>query len=223
MSLRGTTISEINSMRRINIIAASAALVVGAAFIGAHAADPANDPFAWVGSPRAAERSWPTSAMNPAVREEILRHKYTKQESRNIQTALENASGTGRALDPERWRSDKPLPAGNFRGGFYILHGFFGRPQRNGWYNPGFANQTKVVEDIFAKGDRVAVVWHITGNINGPFFGFDGRGQPIDTREQNVGIYDELGKVRGGEPWSGEDLVLYEQLGGKLSLPTGKK
>mgnify|MGYP000983960853 CR=1 FL=1 len=46
--------------------------------------------------------------------------------------------------------------------------------------------------------------------------------QPIETREQSVAQYDGEGRMIDNIPSSGEDLGLYEQLGGKLALPADK-
>lgn len=232
--------SKVKSWVAVSMLAASA---LGLNF--ALAAEKV-DPFAWVApaSERVKERSWPTAAKNPAVKAEIVRHRYTEEESRNLQTVLEIASGTGRHLDPERWRApgppspDAPKPLCSFCSltpswrphGYYILHEFFGERTmgRNGWYNPGL-DQVKTIEDIIVKGNRVVAVWVITGPIVGPFFGFEGHGQRVDTREDMDFLFDDAGKIKspsrwsGTGPWSGEDLVLYEQLGGKLALPTGRK
>ena len=170
------------------------------------------------------ERPWsfPSSAADMNVRAELIRAEHTQAEHRNIQSTMENLSGIDRTLDPDRWRSkekNEPVP----HPGFYVLHEAYGYPKRNGWRNEGFQNQRKQIEDIVAHGDRVAVVWKSQGTINGKFFGFEGVDQPIDVREMMVYRYDATGKSIAFEPWSGEDLVLFEQLGGRLQLPKRAK
>lgn len=158
--------------------------------------------------------SWPTSASDLAVRGEILRQKYTEEEQRNIQTVLEDLTGVGRAVDPERWRSKDAKPSA--RAGFYVLDEAFGH---NDYRIGSFTNRVNTVEEVFAKGNRVIAQWRITGNIDGPMFSFQGLGQPIDLREMMIFEFDSDGKVVRSAPWSGEDIRFYEQLGGPLSLP----
>jgi SnoaL-like polyketide cyclase len=163
--------------------------------------------------------SWARSASNLAVRGEISRQSYTAEEHRNVQSVMEMLSGVGRNADPDRWYSKEhqQLAQPFAHAGFYILdEAFHGNDYRIG----SFTNRINTIEDIIAKGDRVVVTWRITGNINGPMFTFEGLGQPIDMREMMTFRFDNEGKVLTMQPWSGEDLAFYWQLGGRVEMPS---
>lgn len=161
--------------------------------------------------------SWPVSASSLAMRGEISRQYYTDEEHRNVQTVMEQLNGVGRAVDPERWMSkDRVPPKPGRRAGFYVLDEAFGG---NDYRIGSLADRINTIEDIVAKGDRVVVTWRITGTLNGPMFTFEGLGQPIDMREMMTFRFDRQGKILEMAAWSGEDLLFYEQLGGRIELP----
>lgn len=149
----------------------------------------------------------------PAVREKLRNRKYTPEEHRNVQTAIDEMS---KSRDTPAHRSKDARPA--LHSGFYVLHGAFGYPKRNGFSAMSFMSRVQDIEDIIADGNRLALVFRITGSIAGPMYGFKGIGQRIDMRESMKVEFDEQGLIVASQPWSAEDLAFYQQLGGKLEF-----
>lgn len=147
------------------------------------------------------------------VQAKILQRKYTPEEHRNVQTAIDEMS---KSRDTPTKRSKNFKPASH--GGFYVVHSAFGYPQRNGFSAASFMSREQQIEDIIANGNRVIVVFRILGGVSGPMYGFKGVGQQINMRESLKYEFDNDGLLSAFEPWSAEDLAFYEQLGGKLEF-----
>jgi hypothetical protein len=160
--------------------------------------------------------SWPESASNVALRKEIMRQHFTPEERRNVQTTLEEMNGTGRGIDRGRWTAKDFKPPAASRSGFQEMDSAFGR---NDYRISSVLNRINTVEDIIAKGDRVVVLFRVTGNLNGPMFTFENIGAPIETREMLVLHFNSEGLGAGICAW-GEGFVLYKEIGGQIVLPS---
>lgn len=150
------------------------------------------------------------------VQEKLNARHYSAQEHRNVQLAIDAMSSA---------RSNPPKRAANFKPskhpGFYVLHHAFGYPERNGFSAVSFMSRVQHIEDIIASGNRVVLVFRITGSVAGPMYGFKGVGQRIDMRESMRYEFNDAGEMVSMQPWSAEDLAFYEQLGGKLEFARG--
>jgi len=163
------------------------------------------------------------------VREDIISKDYTAEERRNIQIVLDmstNMIRNGDSLDFRHFPSMRPsedeteTPRKEFsvpHSGFYVLHGAFGWPENNGYAAYSFQrviNETQII----AHGNRVIELRHAIGGLSGPMFGFKANGQMLENREAHLLTFHLDGSLKVMEPWTGEDLGFYQQLGGELKF-----
>lgn len=177
-------------------------LIYQAAIVASH-----TDPAKW---------DWPSSP-TPEVRQQIIDGHYDAEELRNIFTTLARESGPNwpnsgpKAASPNQSALEAPDMINHGRG-FKGLEVFYGS---NGY--GGISDRVNKVDTLIAKGDRVFFSWIVEGRHTGTLFGFPGDGKTIDVRESNMTRYKDGKAVE--MTFTGDDLALYTQAGGKISFP----
>jgi predicted ester cyclase len=93
-----------------------------------------------------------------------------------------------------------------------------GFPGPGAFLRAAFPDRIDVIEDIIAEGDRVGMLWRLTGSHRGNLFGIPPTGRKVDVYE--IGIF-RLAQGRITEGWfMADELGLLKQLG--VQLPARK-
>ena len=89
-----------------------------------------------------------------------------------------------------------------------------GFPEPGAFLRDAFPDRVDVIEDIVAEGDRVGMLWRLTGSQQGNLFGIPPTGLKVDIHE--IGVF-RLAEGRITEGWfMADELGLLKQLGTQL-------
>ena len=95
-----------------------------------------------------------------------------------------------------------------------------GYPSTGSYLRAAIPDRVDVYEQIIAEGDRVGLLWKLTGTQKGPLYGHAATNRRIDIPE--IGVADFVnGKWQEGW-YFGDELGMMLQLGALHMLGTGK-
>lgn len=149
----------------------------------------------------------------PAVRAQM--DEETRERNKAAVLRLKRSQGTS---DADTVRAELQAPNyDRLRGGFNNLaanargQGF---PSNGTNLRTAIPDRVDVIEDIIADGDRVGLLFRVTGTHEGALFGIPPTGRPIDVYE--VGLY----RLEGGQVVEGwfmaDEAALLKQVGARL-------
>ena len=145
------------------------------------------------------------SSASPQLLAELAATNFTPEEQRNVDRLLEYMK-TDR-ISPEVLRE------------YYVENPVFHRmgavelPKLTGadYSGEGIPDRSDTIVDLVAKGDRVAMIFHIKGTHTGTFFGVPPTDNPIDIFEVAFLRFEE-GKIAESW-WALDELGLISQMG----------
>lgn len=159
--------------------------------------------------------SLPDSLVGRLVPEGARRDDYTEEEARNVEHVI--ALRFAPVADRPLYSHSTGEPPNRF--GFEMLGQRAKEQGKLGSFLAGVTDRVDEFIDIVAKGDRVWTAFRVTGTHSAELWGFPPTGNRISILE--FGIY-RLTDGKIAEAWYfGDELDLFEKLGGKTVLGSG--
>lgn len=89
------------------------------------------------------------------------------------------------AADASFYTPASPEPLYGGKGYLSVVH----------WMRQGFSDVQWTIKDVVAEGNKVAVMWNLTGTHNGDFLGQKATGNKLNTTVMNIYYFNEEGKI----------------------------